>query len=237
MQSTLNIVILIYIILTFLSFLLLISSIRKFQGAEKYICIFLSIAAGWAVVNNTFFLFFENSFEITKKIPLFIEYTDYIITTPLSLIALSFFALNKIEKDKTLIFVIVISDVVMMIFGALAGYFNSIVRQILFWVGCIPFLVIMVFVWYNLRKKAKKQNEVLYKSFIILAAYTTFFWCMYPLFWYLGTFGLGFLTITQVEIVYHLTNIFTKAGYYLLFYIQLKKVNSKVLSAPIGGSK
>ncbi len=237
MHSTLNIVILIYIILTSLSFLLLISSIQKFQGTAKHICIFLSIASGWAVVNNIFWLFFENSFEITNKIPLFTEYTDYIITTPLSLIALSFFALNKISKDKTLILIIIICDLVMMLTGALAEYNNSLVRQIWFWVGCLPFVVIIFLIWNNLRLKAKKQNKILYKSFIILSAYITFLWCMYPLFWYLGPFALNLLTIVQVEIAYHITSIFTKAGYYLLFYIQLKKVNSKTPSAPIGGSK
>ena len=237
MHSTLNIVIWIYIIFTFLSFLLLISSIQKFQGTARYICIFLSIASGWAVVNNIFWLFFNNSFEITKKIPLFTEYTDYIITTPLSLIAVSFFALNKMAKDKTLILIVVISDVIMLLTGALAEYNNSFVRQIWFWVGCLPFVVIIFLMWKNLRLKAKKQNKVPYKSFLILSAYITFLWCMYPLFWYLGPFALKLLTIIQVEIAYHITSIFTKAGYYVLFYIQLKKVNSKTPSVPIGGLK
>jgi len=237
MHTTLNIIILVYITLTFLSFLLLLSSIGKFQGTAKYICIFLSIASGWAVSNNIFWLFFENSFEITKKIPLFSEYTDYIITTPLSLISLSFFAMNKIVKDKTLILVIIVSDVVMMLTGAIAEYYDSIVRQIWFWVGCLPFLVILFIIWQSLRLKAKNQNKTLYKSYLILSAYITFLWSMYPLFWYLGPFGLSFLTITQVGIAYHLTSIFTKAGYYLLFYSQLKLLNTKSSTIQHGGSK
>lgn len=233
MEIILNGIILAYIILTFLSFLLLFSSIKKFQGTAKYICIFLSAASAWAVCDNIFWLIFENSIEITKKIQLFSEYTDFIITTPLSLASTSFFAMNKMEKHKKLIMVIILSDVVMMVTGALAEYYDSFIRQILFFAGCIPFAIIMFTLWYSLRLKAKSQNKIIYKSYLILVIFITFFWSLYPVFWYMGPSSLGFLDITQVKIMYHIINIFTKAVFYFLFYKKLiavetgKTINAK----------
>lgn len=230
MNNLLNGVIWTYIAITFISFVFMVSLIRKTVGVSKYIYIVLSISALWAVVNNIFWLFNENTFPITDKIPLFSEYFDYIVTTSLNLTALAFFAMNKKEIDKSLVFLIVTTDITMFVTGALAEYSTSFMRHIWFWIGVIPFLIIMFFIWKTLRIKAKGQTKTIYQSFLQLSAYITFFWSLYPIFWYLGPFEFSLITITQVEIAYHFFNIFTKAGYYFYMYSKLKKVETNALT-------
>jgi bacteriorhodopsin len=222
MDHILDIMTWLYISSTFISSVTLFFFVKKSKATAKIIFIILSIASGWAVLNNIFWFFNHHKFLIVQKIPLFPEYTDFLVTTPLSLMALGLFSMKNIHKDKKLLSFLILMNIIMFLTGAFAEYSNELMGKILFWLGMIPYGIIMFILWKTFRLKARKQSKYLYTSYIHLSLVITLFWPIYPLFWYLGPFGMGVISLTTVKICYYFTNLITKAGYY---FFMVRKLN------------
>jgi len=222
MENVLKIIIWLYIILDFFILVFFLFSMKKFNSTSKHIIIILIISCFWAISNNIYWFFNKTEHEITKNIPLFFEYTDYIVTTALALVALALFSMLCLSKSKAIIAIVVIADAFMLSFGALAEYCGpTAMRYVYYWIGVIPFIIILYLIWKTQRLKAKSQSTLLYKSYIHLSIYLTLFWTLYPLLWYLGPFVFNLFSMLYMEIAYNIVNIFTKAGFYYFIYRKL----------------
>jgi bacteriorhodopsin len=228
MENVLKIITWLYIILDFFILVFFLFQIKKFNGTSKNIIIILIISSSWAISNNIYWFFNKTEHEITKKIPLFFEYTDYIITTALALVALALFSMMYLSKSKVIIAIFVIADAIMLSFGALAEYCGpTTMRYVYYWIGVIPFIIILYLIWKTQKLKAKSQSTLLYKSYVHLSIYLTFFWMLYPLLWYLGPFVFNLFNMLYMQIAYNIVNIFTKACFYYFIYRKLILLKEK----------
>lgn len=110
-------------------------------------------------------------------------YMDWMISTPLILLALGLTAMHGRETRWDLLsalmglqFMLVITGIISQASGATYGY----------WVGNALLLGVFYLVWGPLRDMAKETSDVLARSYTTLAGYISVFFVLYPTVWYLS---------------------------------------------------
>ena len=110
-------------------------------------------------------------------------YMDWMISTPLILLALGLTAMHGREKRWDLLgalmglqFMLVITGIISQESGTAYAY----------WVGNALLLGVFYLVWGPLRDMAKETSDVLARSYTTLAAYISVFFALYPTVWYLS---------------------------------------------------
>lgn len=221
----------IYIILTLLSCFVLFSARKRFTNSAKTIISILALAGSWVLLDKIILIFLEEKLLLStpklRQIPLITEYSDDLVTTALSLLAVGLLAMKDRHKNISILYALIGLDLVMMICGIAAEYSQSEMRYLWFGIGCTPFVLILILLWNTLSKHAKAQTAALHRSYLKSISYLTLFWCFYPVFWWTGPMGIGLLSIEQVKTLYVILNIFTKPGFYLFMYIQLDHLQNK----------
>ncbi|MCU0549447.1 MAG: bacteriorhodopsin [Leptolyngbya sp. Prado105] len=132
-----------------------------------------------------------SKFEIAGQISHLGRYADWIVTTPLLLLALSWTAMHHHKsKDWTLTFSLMATQVVVVVSGLLADLSDvPWVRYLWYTIGCVAFLVVLWGIWQPLREKTKGDAEL--SSFYNgLTTFFTITWICYPIIWILGPSGI-----------------------------------------------
>lgn len=151
-----------------------------------------------------------------EKVTYVARYLDWVVTTPLLLVALALTAMHYIPKDKVLIAGLVSADVFMIVTGMIADLSKWPIRYIWYGLGWVGLLIILYIIWWPLRRKAKSQDVNLYRFYCIVAGYLTVLWFGYPLVWILGPSGIRFFGQVTDQILFVFLPIFSKAGFSLL---------------------
>lgn len=177
------------------------SSIQKAEGA-----IF-----GIALTQYAITFVIENSNVLPVDSTTFaqdLRYVDWIVTTPLLLY--TYWKLADIEGFETELFFIILADIVMIVFGALAEIFatDRKTRLICFGIGTLGYVYILIQVirimsYFNDKNMPKHAN---------LGYFFIFGWALYPIGFFLGD-----------EAKYSLYSIgdFINKGLYSLFLNEL----------------
>ena len=163
--------------------------------------------------------------EISNQTAFYVRYIDWVVTTPLLLVSLCTVAFfYKKNNDKTIVYSLLIADVIMIICGFVGDLSKDNNRYIWFCIGLVCFFVVMYIIWLPIRKIVQKQDEKLYKLYNLLVTYLTIFWIGYPVSWIIGPSGLGIVSQRVDAYLFVILPIFSKVGFGLLALNGLRKL-------------
>lgn len=148
----------------------------------------------------------------------FLRYVDWVITTPLLLLGLSWVALGGLGRRSGTVLAIVAADVVMIIFGFFAALQSGGFKYLWFIISAIAFIVMLYLIWGPLRSEAGEGQTRDTNLFFPLAAILTVLWILYPIVWLLGTEGGGAIGSSVEVFFFAVLDILAKVGFglYLL---------------------
>ncbi|QPC47807.1 bacteriorhodopsin [Mangrovibacillus cuniculi] len=156
------------------------------------------------------------------------RYLDWLITTPLLLVALALTAMfREKKKDFTILIALVIADIVMILTGMVADIAVTSSKWIWYSIGVIALICIFYFVFGPLNKIAKRGGPDLHKHYRICALYLSFFWIAYPVFWALSPSGTGAASLSSSVIAFIVLPIFSKVGFSILDITGLRKLSAR----------
>lgn len=198
---------------------------RNPKGVPKYeylIAIFIPCWSGTAYLSIALG---QGLTETNDRIVYFARYLDWVVTTPLLLLALALTAMfYQKEKDKALIGSLIGADVFMILTGLIADFSSGIQKYIWYFLGVIALVIILYIIWYPLRRIADSSGEGLSKHYKRTALYLTLFWILYPTVWLIGPSGLGLAQHVTDLVAFIILPIFSKVGFSILDLLGLRKL-------------
>lgn len=190
---------------------------RNPKGVPQYeylIAIFIPI---WSGLVYMAMAISQGKVEVAGQITHYARYIDWIVTTPLLLLALSLTAMQFIKKDWVLISSLMGTQVIVIVTGLVADLSErSWARYLWYICGVVAFLIVLQGIWGPLRAKSKLQEPALSKLYDRLLIYFTVFWVAYPVVWIIGPSGFGLIGQTTDTALFCLLPFFSKVGFSLL---------------------
>lgn len=157
----------------------------------------------------------QGKIEVASHIVNYARYLDWIVTTPLLLLALSWTAMHYLsKKDWTLIGSLMGTQVIVIASGLIADLSVVLwVRYLWYSVGVVAFLIVLRTIWGPLRAKTRSQGPELSEFFDKLTSYFTVLWICYPIVWIIGSSGFGLINKTIDTFLFCLIPFFSKVGF------------------------
>ena len=164
--------------------------------------------------------------EVAGQTTYWARYVDWIVTTPLILVALFLTATHRLrERPYTLLAAIVAADVVMIACGAVGDFATGSTRTLFFLIGCAALVVVFWLAWGPLRKLAYRQGDDLGRIYVIVLTYLSACWIGYPMIWYLGPSGTGVIAQPVETILFVVLPVFSKVGFSILDLYLLRQLS------------
>ncbi|WP_262922842.1 bacteriorhodopsin [Hymenobacter aerilatus] len=158
--------------------------------------------------------------EVAGQITHYARYIDWVVSTPLLLLALGFtamFYVPKQERSITLLFGLVAADVVMIVCGLFADLSENSTARLLWYIcGVGAFLCVLYLIWGSLRQIALNSDAELGAIYTKLAGFLTILWICYPTIWAVGPSGLGIINQTTETFLFVVVPFFSKVGFSIL---------------------
>lgn len=211
-------------------FMLLGRNPRGVPQYEYLVAAFIPIWSGLAYLSMTLPQgnLEQGKIEVAGQIAHFARYADWIVTTPLLLLSLSWTAMHHLpKKDWTTIASLMGTQVIVVICGLVADL--SVVpwvRYLWYINGVVAFLVVLGGVWGSLRAKTRSQGAELSSFYDRIATYFTVLWICYPVVWILGPSGFGVFNQTVNTFLFCLIPFFSKVGFSFLELHGLRNLSS-----------
>ena len=203
---------------------------RGVHRSEYLVAIFIPVWSGIAYLAMALDL---GKVDVAGQTTYWARYADWVVTTPLLLLALSFTAMHRLPKrDYTLIGSLVAADVVMILCGLIGDLSPSPIRFVFFWVGVAALVVVFWLVWGPLRRVARSQGEDLGQVYKTVAGYLTLFWIAYPTTWLLGPSGLGLFGQSVDTLLFVVLPVFSKVGFSILDLTLLRRLSPNSAPSP-----
>jgi len=181
---------------------------------EYWVAIFIPIWSGLAYMAMAID---QGKVEASGQIAHYARYVDWMVTTPLLLLALSWTAMQFIRKDWTLIAFLMSTQVVVITTGLIADLSErDWVRYLWYICGVVAFLVVLWGIWVPLRAKSKSQGEELSDLHDKLTVYFTVLWIGYPIAWIIGPSGFGLVNQNVDTLLFCVLPFFSKVGFSFL---------------------
>jgi bacteriorhodopsin len=190
---------------------------RDPKGVPRYeylVAIFIPIWSGLAYMAMALD---QGKIEAAGQIAHYARYVDWMVTTPLLLLALSWTAMQFIRKDWTLIGFLMSTQVVVITTGLIADLSErDWVRDLWYICGVAAFLIVLWGIWVPLRAKTREQGVELSDLYSKLVTYFTVLWICYPVVWIIGPSGFGLIDQTLDTFLFCLLPFFSKVGFSFL---------------------
>jgi len=175
---------------------------------------YLAMATGFGAVDLAPFL------EGVEEKPIYwARYTDWILTTPLLLYDLALLAGADREEIATLVGL----DVMMIVTGIIATLavapvdslgFSADAHRVLWWgVSTGFFLVLLLFLFRGLSDKVSRLDSDTRGTFNLLRILIVILWSAYPVWWLIGSEGLGVLGLTVETAGFAVLDLTAKVGF------------------------
>ena len=202
---------------------------RNPRGVPQYeysIAMFIPIWSGLAYMAMALG---QGKIEIAGQVTHFARYLDWLVSTPLLLLALGLTAMFYVPKDKrqvTLLAGLMGADVVMILCGLFADLSQSpTLRYVWYSCGVGAFLVVLYIIWSPLKRIADSYGSELSRSYHILVLYLTVLWIGYPTVWLLGPSGLRVFGQTTDTFLFVVLPFFSKVGFSFLDLYFLRQLD------------
>lgn len=190
---------------------------RDPKGVPQYeylVAIFIPIWSGLAYMAMALD---QGKVEAAGQIAHYARYIDWIVTTPLLLLALSWTAMQFIKKDWTLIGFLMSTQVVVITTGLIADLSErNWVRYLWYICGVAAFLIVLWGIWVPLRAKSKSQGRELAELHNRLTVYFTVLWIGYPIAWIIGPSGFSWVNQEIDTLLFCILPFFSKVGFSFL---------------------
>lgn len=190
---------------------------RNPRGVPQYeylVAMFIPIWSGLAYMAMAIG---QGKVEAAGQIAHYARYVDWIVTTPLLLLALSWTAMQFIKKDWTLIGFLMSTQVVVITTGLIADLSErNWVRYLWYICGVFAFVIVLWGIWGPLRAKTRTQGTELSNLYDKLVTYFTVLWIGYPTVWIIGPSGFGWINQTIDTLLFCLLPFFSKVGFSFL---------------------
>jgi bacteriorhodopsin len=153
-----------------------------------------------------------------EELPIYwARYTDWLFTTPLLLIDLGLLAGASRNELASLVGL----DMLMIGTGAVATLANTSVLglgaggvRLIWWgVSTAFLLVLLYFLFGTLGEKASQLPENARSKFSTLRALIVFIWLIYPVWWIVGTEGLGLISLNIETAGFMVLDLTAKVGF------------------------
>ncbi|MBD6615613.1 lactococcin [Komarekiella sp. 'clone 1'] len=190
---------------------------RNPRGVPQYeylVAMFIPIWSGLAYMAMAIG---QGKVETAGQIAHYARYVDWIVTTPLLLLALSWTAMQFIKKDWTLIGFLMSTQVVVITTGLIADLSErNWIRYLWYICGVFAFVIVLWGIWGPLRAKTRTQGTELSNLYDKLVTYFTVLWIGYPTVWIIGPSGFGWINQTIDTFLFCLLPFFSKVGFSFL---------------------
>jgi bacteriorhodopsin len=163
--------------------------------------------------------------EVAGRTVFYGRYIDWVVTTPLLLLALALTAMYRGPKSKTLIAGLMATDVIMILSGLAADLSEEPMRWVWFVFGCVSFGVILYMIWWPLYDIAKSRGPRHAVGFRNVALFLTVLWFVYPISWYIGPSGIGLVDTTTDWLLFTVTPFFSKVAFSLYDLSVLRRLS------------
>ena len=172
--------------------------------------------------------------EVAGQTTYWARYADWIVTTPLLILALALTANHrKQERNGVLIGAAIAADVIMILCGLIGDLAEpGLVRYLFFFIGVLALLAVFYITWGPFRRTAYSEGEDLGKVYDRVAGYLSIFWVGYPLVWILGPSGTGLLSQQVDTWLFIILPLFSKVGFSLLDLYLLRQLSPTLASNP-----
>lgn len=182
--------------------------------SEYLVAIFIPIWSGLAYMAMALG---QGKLEVAGRIVHYARYIDWMVTTPLLLLTLSWTAMQFVKKDWTLIGFLMSTQIVVIMTGLIADLSaQNWVRYLWYICGTVAFLVILWGIWVPLRSIANSQGRELARLYQKLIIYFTILWIGYPLLWIIGSSGLRLIGQDIDTMLFCILPFFSKVGFSFL---------------------
>lgn len=205
----------------------------KPHGVPKYEYLVAAFIPIWSGLAYLSMVLPHNDLEqgkiaVAGQITHYARYVDWVVTTPLLLLALSWTAMHRLpKKDWTTIAALMMTQVIVVVCGLVADL--SVipwVRYLWYINGVVAFLVVIWGIWGPLRAKTRSQGGDLSSFYDRLTTYFTVLWICYPLVWILGPSGFRVFGQTVDTFLFCLIPFFSKVGFSFLDLHGLRSISS-----------
>ena len=209
--------------------LLFVAWSRNPRGVPKWEYIVATAIPVWSGLAYLAMGYGLGTAEVAGQTTYWARYTDWVVTTPLLLVALWMTATTRTEKRPHVptLLTIVIADVVMILCGLIADLSEGVTRYVYYGIGVAALVVVFATVWGPLRRVAAHDPEVS-DAYGKVAAYLSLFWVGYPLTWILGPSGVGVIGQAADTALFVLLPIFSKVGFSILDLSLLRRMGGEV---------
>lgn len=187
---------------------------RNPRGVPQYeylVAIFIPV---WSGLAYTAMAVGQGKIGVADQVTHYARYADWIVTTPLLLLALAWTAMAFTKKDGTLIGALMGTQVIVIVCGLIADLStNQSLRYLWYINGTVAFLLVLQMIWGPLRAKTRSQQPELATFYHKLATYFTVLWIGYPLVWIIGPSGFGWINQDVETFLFCLLPFFSKVGF------------------------
>jgi bacteriorhodopsin len=181
---------------------------------EYLVAIFIPIWSGLAYMAMAID---QGKVEAAGQVAHYARYIDWIVTTPLLLLALSWTAMQFIKKDWTLIGFLMSTQVIVVTTGLIADLSERDWARYLWYIcGVVAFLIVLWGIWNPLRAKTRSQGRELSDLYDKLLIYFTVLWVGYPIVWIIGPSGFGLISQDVDTLLFCILPFFSKVGFSFL---------------------
>jgi bacteriorhodopsin len=209
---------------------------RDPRGVPWYEYVIAIVIPVWSGIAYMAMALDQGKVVVQGQIAYYARYADWVVTTPLLLVALSLTAMFYLPKKKwTIVGALVAADVIMILCGLIGDLSPYPIRYVYFGIGTAALLVIFFITWGPLLQIADSQGPELGRVYRRVAAYLTLFWVGYPLTWILGPSGVRLLGQDVDTVLFVMLPIFSKVGFSLLDLSELRKLREPSPHAPPHG--
>ena len=218
-----------------LYFLSLSSNSKGVPRYEYGIATFIPIWSGLAYMAMAVG---QGKVEVAGQIAHYARYADWIVTTPLLLLALGLTAMHYMAKDWVMIASLMATQVVVVTTGLIADLSTAPeIRYLWYLCGVGAFLVVMWGIWGPMRAKTREQGPELSNLYDKLLTYFTVLWIGYPIVWIIGPSGFGLINQDMDTLLFCVLPFFSKVGFSFLDLHGLRNLKDKEATSTQAGDR
>jgi len=193
---------------------------RDPKGVPQYEYSIAMMIPIWSALAYLAMAMGQGKTEVAGQTTHYARYADWVVSTPLLLLALAFTAMYHVPKEKrsvTLLASLAGADIVMIGCGLLADLSeNPTARLTWFLCGVGAFVAVVYLIWGPLRRIAQEGGPELAAGYSRLTAFLSVLWVCYPTIWALGPSGLGVLGQTLETALFVVVPFLSKVGFSIL---------------------
>lgn len=204
---------------------------RNPKGVPQYEYSIAMLIPIWSALAYMAMALGQGKTEVAGQVAHYARYIDWVVSTPLLLLALAFtamFYMPKKERSITLLFGLVAADVVMILCGLFADLSESSTARLLWFVcGVGAFCGVIYLIWVPLRRIAANSDPEISVIYNKMAGFLTILWISYPTIWALGTSGLEVFGQTTETALFVIVPFFSKVGFSILDLSSLRNLGER----------